>query len=234
MKADEPAYRQGMERWAQHLRRQGDEARPFDLVLGGIAALLKTTVMNVARRWHDPLASIDIKQSLTDVVRTMQFVGERWGSDPTTLSERSAAQSLPYYLLYELDRYSLDPTDPNFIQWRDAMIDREIKRAYPKVRRGTKEYKRLHASVIGQATRLETERRQRERSTIQAKIRAAVTERMGTVKAAMGRVGFLRLLARDIQILGGDPTNILASAAALQATATSFGRALARMRREAT
>lgn len=159
--AVEADYREGftlVERTAAE-RERGEEPRPWDRVLYGIANVLNkrgfnVTSMDIATWWHYPTAMMDDRMPAAQVFTSMDYVlrtaAREIGEGTYDMSERhlQALMSEPY------SPYAV-PDDPylsgDFDKDVETYIDMEIKRVFPKVRRKSKEYAKLHDKVLEQA-----------------------------------------------------------------------------------
>lgn len=197
-------------------RLYGAEARPYDRALGGVFMMLTgeepTTrdVMDVARRWHNPLAGVSDEVDAEAVVFQMAHVLD-WAVKDVRDS-------------YEMDR-GLEPSawlvsgrlerihSPEHVERLAAgMIDAEIKRKFPGVRRGSRRYKELADSVHAKAVAIAKGDAMREADKAVASVRAeAGRYERENVQAALGRTQWIEALARDVDTLSpGSPTVSLA------------------------
>jgi hypothetical protein len=148
--------------------RFGAECRPFDRAIWGMAEVMRAAGRDLpddwqepgskfsafVSRWHFPLAGAQAGDTL-----------DRWRKEfPWAASMGLKRESSTIY--YAMGALTLDEArwaaaainDPEFLaKQADALLDREIKRAFPKVRRNTKKYRELADSKREQAIAMERE-----------------------------------------------------------------------------
>lgn len=149
--ADESLYREG-QRDAE--AQFGAETRDFDRVLAGLAKVfsargIPADLHFADRYWHAPTAGFPADKPFADLLKEMewQFRGttDRKHYDPfdlkrSTINWTSGTYGLPTVQTIEGDA--------------DSLLASEIKRAFPKVRRGTARYKELWAKHREDARKL--------------------------------------------------------------------------------
>lgn len=141
----------------------GEETREFDRAIWGMASVLHNRGRlpsfdpesrpwrDFVWRWHDPLASADFRQphSFALWAKLFPLVADPKGevSWPYAALPVKDGGLVPLYLEQAADIALAAMRDEAVIARKaDELLDREIKRAYPKVRRGTKRYKELAES----------------------------------------------------------------------------------------
>lgn len=127
----------------------GSECRNYDRVLRGVSHVLRHAgvsnvgFMALSQRWHDPLAGVDMT---VHPMRIFQWMEGKLGT-PKSVELGSS------WRLYKVSEDSYI-TKGAFLKKVDELIDSNIKRAYPKTRRNTKQYKELYAQVFEKATKI--------------------------------------------------------------------------------
>lgn len=147
--------REAFERGAQIAReRFGAECREFDIALWGMAEVFKaagrpeTTPRDMADRWHYPLASAAPNYNGFDnwakvfpmVCKGLESAERAPYEAREFLSGRSIGMSPGYHAEQTLAELNHPPT---IDRRADQLLDSEIKRKFPKVRRGSKRFKEL-------------------------------------------------------------------------------------------
>ena len=158
--------REAFERGAQIAREKfGAECREFDIALWGMAEVFKaagrpeTTPMEMSVRWHYPLASAAPNYNGFDNwAKVFPIVCKGYDSPERApyearefLSGRSSGMSPAYYAEQTLAELNHPPA---IDRRANQLLDSEIKRAFPKVRRGSKRFKELADSKRDKAREL--------------------------------------------------------------------------------
>lgn len=207
----------------------GAEARPWDRVLHGIANVLQKrgvsiSHMKVAEIWHYPTASFNDQMSAAEV----------WKWIDSALVEDFQRHQVYEYSDRHFDHLvslahpyrSYHPGELDFDRAVNDLIDREIKRGYPKVRRGTKKYAELRDQVIEQAKKIVSD----EVRSVQKGEREKVADRyerdiVPALQGVAGRIRWLRMRAGHVTAVLGPTKNvatILSEADRLEQKATNL------------
>ncbi len=195
----------------------GAETRPWDRVLHGVANVLQKRGIpidyrKVAEIWHYPTVSMNDQMSALEV---WKWLDSALYEDATKYPHYEYSDRHFDHLISLARPYrSYHPGELDFDRAVDDFIDLEIKRAYPKVRRGTKKYKELHGQVIERARKLIEDQvsavKEEENRKRRHRYEADVVK---SLQGVAGRVRWLRMRASHVNAVLGPTKNVVAALA---------------------
>jgi hypothetical protein len=195
----------------------GVETRPWDRVLHGIANVLRKRgiqidYMKIAEIWHYPTASMDDKISAADVFRQMDSA--LWEDKKRYEYYKYSDRHFDHLFSMAHMHRSYHPGELDFDKAVDDLIDREIKRTYPKIRRGTKKYAELYGQVFKQAQKIVSDEvanvKERERQDLSKLYERDI---IPALKGINERVRWLRMRAGHVSAVLGTTPNVLGALA---------------------
>ena len=226
------AYDQGV---AAAVKMLEGERHPYTEMCHGLAAAMVAAgrsvdkPLDLSHRWHDPLAG-----STPEYVVNPEEMIRRMEAMARALAEKGYLYSggLPYEVrklverdfrydgTFRIDSAASKVRDALSEEWitREAsvMIDSEIKRKHPKMRRGTKTYKALYESVEDKAHGIVRQQKVNEAKCALMEAEAWLledTEWSGGFaykrKCVLGHAGYLQTVADDIAALVPESTSIV-------------------------